>query len=155
VTLDNLSRWLSLLANIGVLLGIVFLVIEIDQNSLETKLQTETSFLSSFTDVELSTASNPELIEALLKSQKGAPLDEADQLRTLLFYRAVLRSYQNTYYQAQTGVLNQDIWRGEQAQMRQSFGFDKGLASFWRANNSMYTEEFNDLVRAMLVSDDA
>lgn len=150
MNLDTLSKSLTLLANVGVIVGIVFLIIEINQNSLETRLQTESNFQSTFTAVELSAMVDKELLDALLKSQNGESLTDTDQLRALLFYRAVLRGYQNSYYQALSGVLNPQIWEGEKNQMIQSFGFDQGLVSYWRSNQSLYTTEFNQLVEAMI-----
>ena len=148
--LDVLNRWLTLLANMGVVMGIVFLTIEIRQNSLETRLQTENSFSSTFTTVELAAMVDGELLDVLLRSQKGELLTEVDQLRVMLFYRAVMRGYQNSYYQAQSGVLNLQVWEGEKNQMIQSFGFDRGLVSYWRANQALYTPEFKRLVESML-----
>ena len=150
MNLDTLNKWLTLLANIGVIAGIIFLIIEINQNSLETRLQTESSFQSTFTTVELAAMTDKELLDALLRSQKGELLTDADQLRVLLFYRAVVRGYQNSYYQALSGVLNPQIWEGEKHQMAQSFGFDQGLVSYWRSNQSLYTAEFNLLVTSMI-----
>ena len=40
MNLDSLNKWLMLAANIGVITGIIFLAIEVDQNNLSTKGQT-------------------------------------------------------------------------------------------------------------------
>jgi len=118
---DRLNRWLTLGANLGVLLGIIFLAVELNQNTLQTRLQTSNSFHDTFANVELAIATNNDLIETLVKSQKGEDLSEAEQLRVLVLYRAILRGYQNAYYQALSGVLEPQIWEGEKNQMKQSF----------------------------------
>ena len=67
MNLDNFNRWLSLFANVGVLAGIVFLVIEINQNTLTLKTQvyqTETGNLIENIGMILET---PLLVSALEK----------------------------------------------------------------------------------------
>ena len=148
--LDTLNAWLSLIANVAVIAGIAFLAIEVSQNTLQTKLQTSSSFQDTFTSVELNIASSNELLEALVRSQKGEELTEVDRLRVLVFYRAVLRGYQSSYYQSLAGIIDKEIWAGEKNQMIQSFGFDKGMADYWQQNKSLYTTEFNSLIESFL-----
>ena len=150
MNLDNTNRWLTLAANIGVIAGIIFLAVEINQSTLQTRLQTASSFHDTFTTVELSLAANNDLLEALLKSQKGEDLSEVDRLRVLVFYRAVLRGYQNTFYQSRTGVIDPAVWEGERNQMKQSFGFDQGMVSYWLQNRSLYSPDFNTLISSLI-----
>ena len=147
---DKTNRWLTLVANIGVIVGIIFLAVEINQSTLQTQLQTSSSFQNTFTSVELNLVANNDLLDALLKSQKGEGLSEVDQLRVLVFYRAVLRGYQNSFYQSRTGVIDPAVWEGERNQMKQSFGFDEGMVSYWLQNRSLYSPEFNDLISSLI-----
>lgn len=65
--LDRYGRWLALIANIGVVLGLFALIIEIRQNAELTRVATE-SQLNQFTlDTEMHLAS-PEQTEAWVKS---------------------------------------------------------------------------------------
>ena len=147
---DKTNRWLTLVANIGVIVGIIFLAVEINQSTLQTQLQTSSSFQNTFTSVELNLVANNDLLDALLKSQKGEGLSEVDQLRVLVFYRAVLRGYQNSFYQSRTGVIDPAVWEGERNQMKQSFGFDEGMVSYWLQNRSLYSPEFNNLISSLI-----
>ena len=42
MNIDNLNRWLTLISNVAVLAGIIFLVVELQQNNLIAKAQTRT-----------------------------------------------------------------------------------------------------------------
>ncbi|MFP4335135.1 MAG: hypothetical protein ACLFQC_06620 [Wenzhouxiangella sp.] len=64
---DRLSRWLTLGANLGVLLGLIILIIEVHQNASLTRLSLEVSKNALLADIELSLA-QPEQAEIWVKS---------------------------------------------------------------------------------------
>lgn len=146
----DLGQAITILANIGVIAGIVFLAVEINQSTLQTQLQTASNFHDTFTTVELNLATNNDLLDALLKSQKGEALSEIDELRVLVIYRAILRGYQNTFYQSRTGVILPAVWEGERNQMKQSFGFDPGMVRYWHGNKALYSPDFNDMISTLI-----
>jgi hypothetical protein len=64
---DRLARWLTLGANIGVLLGLVILIVEVRQNAELTRTAMETGLNDTLTQIELNLA-NPEISAAWVKS---------------------------------------------------------------------------------------
>jgi len=55
-TWDRTNRWLTLAANIGVLLGLIVLIFEVRQNAALTRLSQETGRAAMFAQIELSLA---------------------------------------------------------------------------------------------------
>ena len=64
---DRLNRWLTLGANLGVLLGLIILIVEVRQNASLTRLSIEVSKNALLADIELSLA-QPEHAEIWVKS---------------------------------------------------------------------------------------
>jgi hypothetical protein len=58
--LDRINKWLSLGANIGIILGLVFLIAELNQNSDMMRSQTRHAMVLNDTNVSIITAMNPE-----------------------------------------------------------------------------------------------
>jgi hypothetical protein len=93
VNLDSTNRWLTLVANIGVLAGLIFLANELQQNTVATRLEAASNFNASFSEIELFIAGNPEFAELLTRGRIGEEITGADQLRLMVFYNQVLRQY--------------------------------------------------------------
>ena len=55
-TWDRTNRWLTLAANVGVLLGLIVLIFEVRQNAALTRLSQETGRAAMFAQIELSLA---------------------------------------------------------------------------------------------------
>jgi hypothetical protein len=81
--LDKLNQWLSLGANIGVVLGLVFLAIEIRTNSATNRIATQATVSSNWVAINGAIANNPQLAELITKVRANEPLNDAEteQLR--------------------------------------------------------------------------
>ena len=143
---NKLNQWLTLGANVGVLIGIFVLVYEIRQNTLATELEVAASYESVLAEAELFIAGNPGFAELLTKGINGDEVSQEDQLRLTAFYRRVLRSWQLVHYQYLTGALEQYLWVGQREGMNQTFLVDKGLRDSWRANKARYSDQFNEMM---------
>ena len=148
--MDTINKWLTFGSNIGVIVGIIFLAIEVSQNTTQTKLQTTNDYLGTFVDIELSMAANNELLAALVSSQQSQELSEIDKARVQLIHRTIFRHWQTAYYQNKTGLLDPAIWEAEKNQIKQTFGFDPGVEKYWRANLALYTPEYNAMIERLI-----
>ena len=64
---DRVNRWLTLAANLGVIVGIIFLVIEINQSTVTTRAEMFSSFQDEWIAIDLSWQ-NKEFAEAWAKA---------------------------------------------------------------------------------------
>jgi hypothetical protein len=88
VNLENLNRWLSLAANIGVIGGIIFLAVEIGQNqeSLDqanrlSLLDARTTEVEHWNQFRALLAENKELSDIWARGRRGESMDESDAAR--------------------------------------------------------------------------
>ena len=63
--IDNLNQWLGILANFGVLIGIVFLILEIGQTNRIAERDSRESNIDSQIEINLALLENQQLIELL------------------------------------------------------------------------------------------
>ncbi len=68
--LDNINRWLTLGANIGVVLGLIILIVEVRQNAALTRAELEADKNKFLADIEFS-LSTPEAANAWTKSVRA------------------------------------------------------------------------------------
>jgi hypothetical protein len=148
--LDGLNRWLTLVANFGVVAGLIFLGVEIRQNT--TALQA--AAIQESTNVArqqiLTLATNGELTRLTLASYDD--LDPTDQRRLFWLDRSFWLGMQGQYRQWQLGVLPEQEWSvwnriicANYAPLR-----DASLASggdrLWAGNRATLLREFTDFV---------
>jgi len=150
VNLDTTNRWLTLVANIGVLAGIIFLGYELQQNTVATRVEAASNFNSSFSDIELFIAGNPEFAELLTKGREGTKLNGSDQLRLWVFYNQVLRQWQFTHYQYVSDVFDEENWQAQRAFMLAVMSSDIGLLDHWRQTRSQYNPDFNTVIELLV-----
>ena len=148
--MDKLNQWLTLIANVGVLIGIGFVAYELQQNTTATQLETTSNFQNAFAEVELMIASNPEFANVLTKGRNGQPLTDAEFVRLQAFYRTVLRAWQTNVTQYEAGGLSAEAFEGTKALMQQTFNQDVSLLNHWKSNRAQFTPAFNALVEGLV-----
>ena len=151
MNLDSTNRWLTLAANIGVMAGIIFLAVELQQNTVATQLSAAGSLQGGFSEVELFIAGSPEFSELLDKGRTGAEISAPEQLRLTVFYGTVLRQWQLIHLQYVSGALDEDIWIGSRAYMAQILVEDRGLFNRWQNGRSHFSPKFNEMIESITI----
>ena len=109
MNLDRVNQWLTLLANFGVIGGLIFLGLEIQQNTVAVQASAIQESTGVAREQLLMYATNPSLIELILTPTEA--LSEI-QIRQLA---AATRSFwigmQGLYGQWKMGVLPDDEWQ--------------------------------------------
>ena len=106
MSLDSLNKWLSLTANIGVLLGILFLIIEINQNTRATRVEAEWSNANSYGSITNPIISDPEFNEIVIRFREmeeveimsAETMKNPDFNRFSAFVSTQVRHFQARYY---------------------------------------------------------
>ena len=149
MNLDSTNRWLTLVANLGVMAGIIFLAVELQQNTVATQLSAAARFHDSISEIELFIAGSPEFAELLDKGRTGADVSRPEQLRLMVFYGTALRQWQINHLQYLSGVLDEDVWLGNRDYMAQILAEDIGLLNRWQTGRNHFSPKFNDLIESI------
>jgi hypothetical protein len=83
---DRLNRWLTLIANTGVLVGIVFLAVELRQNNENLAAQQRAIHFTTVADSWTIVAENPQLSELISKDFGGEALSDAETVQMQAFW---------------------------------------------------------------------
>ena len=105
------TQTITILANIGVLLGIVFLAIEIRDSRIATLAQTQDSVADGFLSLNLATITDPEIG---LTFQRGLcdpeGLSNLEATRFSMQLRALFNQFRRIYRLYEQGLLDEQAW---------------------------------------------
>ena len=146
--IEKLNAWLTLGANIAVVIGIIFLAIEVRQNSQATNAATRSHISSTILNL-LDHQRHPLVISALRKSQSGEELTYEEIYMLDNQAHMGWRHAENVYYQYRKGLFDENEFLADQAAVKASLKEPYRLAH-WRANRRWYSEDFRNYVDGLL-----
>lgn len=115
---DKLNRWLALVGNIAVIAGIVFLGLELNQNSRMMQTQTRNAITESILDFQFN-AETSGLRDIARKAGADPASLTADEIQKVLqLYVSNLRLWENIHYQYRNGVFDEEEFAAERNSWR-------------------------------------
>jgi hypothetical protein len=140
--LDDLNRWMSLAASLGVIAGLVLLAFELQQNREMMRAQTRNDIALGVMDLMYVVASNPQLNSVMLRGSAGEELtpDEYSQFRQMVVAR--LRYYENVHYQYQQGMYEKPYFDKQKQAWKAAAARMRGAQAIWCEQRHTYAEEF-------------
>jgi hypothetical protein len=169
VNFDRLNRWLTLGANLGVLLGLVALIVEINQGNALALAQIEQTRSDGLREWRQEWVTNDQIVPMLAKVDSILPmhqyrqlnmlerqaatekilreLDLEDRIRYQLFISTSYWDLENLYAQYERGLVSEQYWQARIAAILQ-------WAPRWKAANGeqmlngrpAFNEEVNRLL---------
>ena len=139
---DRLNQWLSLGANIAVLIGIGLLVIELNQNHDMMRAQTRSEISQHEITLLGLMSGNKELVELLIKAGQNSELSEAEQYRVVTHSESTFRLWQNVHYQGRNDLYDQEEFQKHIETMRNVMSHSPWLVEYWCNSRMLYPEEF-------------
>ena len=142
----DLSKMIGILANVGVIAGIVFLGIELQQNN--ELLETEARFEQAGRGIEAYTllVTAPGLANAVAKLRTGDELDVTEQVQLQAYAWRVFRNFQWQYDEMRRGTLDESlvpimraVIENEGGIVRPAIGTERGIEAeipyreYWEA----------------------
>jgi hypothetical protein len=147
----DIGQTIQILANIGVIAGIVFLAVEVQQANNAVQSSTlqaigELSYGSARAIVE-----NTELRQALQAARRGEDLTDDQEYMLFASYNGLMRIQQIRYQQLRLGVLSEDtIFEvgGTGPGYRNPY-FQK----YWTENSSQFSDEFRTFIEQCVMAE--
>ena len=102
----DLGQAIAILANVGVIAGIVFLGLELQQNNELLEAQARESLLDRRTGANELLATNGDLARIMEKSELGGELTLAEGIQLDSYYRRVLASFEWQFDEYRRGRLD-------------------------------------------------
>jgi uncharacterized protein YraI len=146
---DKANKWLSLIANLGVLAGLVFVAIELNQNTKATVSSASEQITNQSLDYFALGMDNQVIALARYKQSIGDELSgfERDQLWWHQYYN--FRGFENVYLQYKRGYVEQTEWDRYRRIINFRLTTDEIALKMWEDTQPRWTDEFTDEVERL------
>ena len=141
---DRLNRWLTLFANLGVVAGLVFLAVELNQNTKATIAAASEAITSQSLDYFALGMDNQVIARARYKHSAGEELSafEKDQLWWHQYYN--FRGFENVFLQYRRGYLEKSEWMRYERIIRFRLTTDPFAQQMWEERAFSWSKEFKE-----------
>ena len=139
---DDVNRWMSLLASLGIIAGLVLLAVELQQNQQMMRAQTRNEIALGVIDLMTLPASNPQLANVVRRGDAGEELTPDEQLQYRRMAIATLRYYENVHYQYLQGLYEEPQFVRQAEAWKAHAARSKGMQRTWCEMRVAFSEDF-------------
>ena len=139
---EKLNSWLSLGANLGVVIGLALLVIEIQQNTDMMEAQINQSRTELAMSEQQATFNSEFMPPILVKVESGEQLSAEEMFRYGPYFRAFNRNMDNQLWQYDHGFLGNNIPRSMRGAVRGVIGGSQLGIDEWGRQKVSYIDEY-------------
>jgi hypothetical protein len=110
----DLGQTISVLANIGVIAGIIFLAVELRQNNELMEVEARAASNARLTEIPEIVSTDVDLANALIRAKSGETLTESEKLRIYAFDIWNFRGQEAYFREFEAGTVEsipEDRWR--------------------------------------------
>lgn len=146
--MDRLNQWLSLIANIGVLVGVFVVAYELQQNTAVATAQATFQINASVDPAYRAIAQNPELAQ-LISTGNNNPdaLNEVENEQFAAWFRAEMNTAEATWFYYVNGLIPEGEFDGYQSAIC-SRVTTKGQKANWQRQSKYFADGFQAVVTA-------
>jgi len=152
LTKTSVKETVGVVANVGVLIGIILLVFELEQNRQMTRAQTRNALAETTANLQLTLATNPDLQDIFAKATAGETLSAVELQRYRNTWTAFFRFWENVHYQHQIGLYDDSEYFAQRQAWRRVLGNNAVLRDFWCSRQPEVPSDFFDEVTGLLES---
>lgn len=140
---DRLNRWLTLGANLAVLLGIALLIVELQQNRAAVRAETRSNISQNISDQLLQISLDPELSELRYRADTGGELTDVESYRYFLMQLSLLRYWENVHYQYVVGLYDESEYSSHKRVWANYANNSAALRASWCNTRDFMSEDFS------------
>ena len=124
---DRLIQSISLAANCVTILGLLLVIVQLQQNRSLMRAQVRHELASTIVELLNSSANNSQLTGVLRRAGRGEPLTEDEQLQFRLRSNALLRYWEDVHYQFRLGLYDEVEYSRQKAAWKATFASSVGV----------------------------
>lgn len=147
--MSKISNWMNFSASVAVIMGIIFLGLEIRQNTEMMRSQTRDSISEKQMMFSEWVATEMDLAVTIAKVNAGEPLDPGERMMHAYFLAGVWREWENSHYQFQQGLFDRDEFEPRMQRWRSTMRV-KTVRDSWVATRMNYSPTFRAEVDAIV-----
>ncbi|MEZ4584818.1 MAG: hypothetical protein R2909_00250 [Gemmatimonadales bacterium] len=146
----RMARWLPVAANVGALLGLLLVALELRQNRELTRAQIRHDLAMGIVELLHVPAGNLQLAGVLQRAAVGEPLTADERFQFRLRSNALLRYWEDVHYQYRQGLYDEVEFLKQQDAWRAALEGSKGFTDYWCEVRSVYSPLFMEAVDELL-----
>jgi len=139
---NQLTHWVTLGANFGVLIGLLLLVVELDQNRDMMRAQTRHQLAMGIVDINQKVAANEQLADILYRESSGGELTPRELFRWQMHFNGALRYWENVHYQYRVGLYDKVEFEKQLNAVRAGIGNSQHARQYWCQVREVFSPEF-------------
>ena len=150
--ISAVNEVVSLIANIGVIGSIVFLGLEMQQNTEMMQSQTRNSIMENQLSFYERAIENNEFAKVIAEKRldpDSYPTLSPEGFQYALFIASQQRMWENEFYQYQVGLFDRDEFEARINLWRREISYPANLETWRRAEDS-YAPDFRDFMNGMI-----
>jgi len=149
ITSSKVNEWLTLIANIAVVGGIVFLAVEISQNNELLRSESRQALVAN--DL-LSLNQGVENADVYVKLVSNEEMSAEEQLRLSFIFALDLRNREFEYFQYINGLLDEETWLSYRHVILINHSSGRGRVWWNEIGREIVDAEFAKLVEELLLN---
>ena len=148
-TLGNLGDFVG---GIGVVITLVYLALQIRQNTRASRAATFLGLTNAWQDYLLASV-DADLVDLRIRATADPDsLSEADYIRFFSLARVLFRRFENDFFQYRSGTFDSGGWEGYRRSLTTEIIASPTIRAFWEQQRSVFAPEFTAYVDAQLDS---
>jgi len=152
--LEKLNPWITLVANLGVLVGLVLLLVELSQNTEALRNQTEYANVSEWIALSREYSLSPDMADIVNRGNESPEnLSAEESLRYFHYLNAYTMITEASFHSITNGTYGYGLAQNDRFVV-QLYSTPGGRA-FWSQNRGFYSDDFTTYVDRLLEDADA
>jgi hypothetical protein len=148
--LETINAVAQSVAALGVIASLVFVGVQVSQNTRAVRAQTFHAITDSFNAVNLVIGGEAQVATTVRKGLAGLDTLTPDELMQFNFMAlSAVRVHETLYYQSKIGVAERELWEAETKSLQVLLAWP-GIQHWWRVFPPNFTPEFRAMVEQML-----
>ncbi len=138
----EVGQTVGVLANVGVLIGILLLVYELNQNRQIMKAQTRNAIAETLVNLRFSEANNPDIVRVQNLASQGEELTPVERGQFIAHWSAHFRYWENVNYQYRAGLYEDAEYVAQRENWKRILLGEGPIREFWCSQTVVLSEEF-------------
>ena len=144
MTIQDLGSIGELVSSVAVLITLIYLAIQVKQNTVMMRNAASQSTASAGREVALATMASPEMAKIFVKLSAGEELNPEEQIHRLMWCQATLRALESYYMHWKSGLVDDEFWATRKNGATSILG--TLTEEIWASVKSQYDTGFVDFV---------
>ncbi len=149
----DLGQTITILANVGILIGIILLLVELNQSSTMVRGQTRNEISSELVGLMSQVANNSELANLVYRADQGQELTPEEMIQFNHRTISMIRYFENVHDQYRLGLYDEAEFETQREAWR-NFYLSPATTAFWCGYRSTVSPSFREEIDGLISTDE-